>query len=83
MRLHEQLKKIRTKRQLSLKVVAAHTHCSVSHLRNIEQGDIAPSIEIVQRLATTYDTSLHELLKHVSVHDHPPRGLPIGLADLL
>lgn len=83
MRLHEQLKKIRTKRHLSLKAVAGQAHCSVSHLRSIERGDITPGIEVVQRLAKTYGTSLHELLKHVSVHDHPPRGLPIDLADLL
>ena len=60
--MHLRLKELRKERDLTQKVICAEINCSIVAYSKYENGDVEPSIDVLNKLANFYGVSIDYLV---------------------
>ncbi len=84
MKLGERLRELRQQRGLTLLELSQQTSLSVSYLSDLERGRTNPSIDTLERIASSYNMLLGEVVAGADGWQMTPQqGLAPGLQELI
>jgi len=84
MKLGERLRELRKQRNLTLLQLSQHISLSVSYLSDLERGRTNPSIDTLERIASSYEMLLGEVVAGTDGWQMTPQqGLAPGLEELI
>lgn len=81
MSIGRRIQEIRTSQNKSLRGVASEIDVSVAYLSNIEKGESSPTIEVLKKLASTFNLTVRELTE--AIEEDSDMELPKSLQQFI